>query len=213
MVPFREERNQVAYFMRRLYRQGLTTTSGGNLSCRAGERHIVLTPSSLNKGEMQGEQVGILRLDGTNETPSLKPSIESGMHLAIYRQHEGVRAIVHAHPVTASVFCAGTGAVNTRLTAEAYAILADPVITDYYRMGTVGLADAVAEGVARGVCVLMRNHGVLTVGESLLQAFDRLELLEVAARQTLLARDVPGIRELTDSQCRDLDALMGRAPH
>ena len=210
MTPFQNEREQVAYFMRRLYRQGLTTTSGGNLSCRAGSDHIALTPSSLDKGEMQPEQVGLLNLDGTNTTAHLKPSIEAAMHLAIYRQHPQVQAIVHAHPLTASFFCACAVPINTHLTAEAYAILGEPVVTAYFRMGTPDLAAAVAAGVARGACVLLRNHGILTVGETLLQAFDRLEVLEVAARQTLMARTMPGMTELSTQQRHDLDRFLGR---
>lgn len=210
MTRFRDEREQVAYFMRRLYRQGLTTTSGGNLSCRAGQAHIVLTPSAVDKGEMQAEQVGILSLEGTNETPELRPSIESAMHLAIYRRHPQVKAIVHAHPLTASFFCACADPIDTHLTAEAYVILGEPVMTEYHRMGTPELAAVVADGVGRGVCVLLRNHGVLTVGETLLQAFDRLEVLEVAARQTLLARPTCAVQELTPRQRRELDEYIGR---
>ena len=210
MTRFEHEREQVAYFMRRLYREGLTTTSGGKLSCRAGEAHIALTPSAVDKGEMQADQVGILGLDGTNETPALRPSIESAMHLAIYRQHPRVQAIVHAHPLTASFFCACTDPINTHLTAEAYVILGEPVMTEYHRMGTPELAAAVADGVGRGVCVLLRNHGVLTVGETLLQAFDRLEVLEVAARQTLLRPNRAPLHELTTLQRRELDQYVGR---
>ena len=70
--------------------------------------------------------------------------------------------------------------------AKAYAILSDPVYVPYACMGTEALADGVAEGLDRGVCVLMENHGVLTVGRTLLEAFDRLEVLEVAAKHTLL---------------------------
>jgi L-fuculose-phosphate aldolase len=60
------------------------------------------------------------------------------------------------------------------------------------------------------VCVLLRNHGILTVGETLLQAFDRLEVLEVAARQTLMMRSLQGVRELSAPQRCELDVYLGR---
>ena len=210
MTGFQHEREQVAYFMRRLYRQVLTTTSGGNLSCRAGAEYIALTPTGVDKGEMQAEQVGIMGLDGRNATPHLKPSIETAMHLAIYQRYAGVQAVVHAHPLTASFFCACDVGINTHLTAEAYAILGEPIMTPYCRMGTTQLAEAVVDGVGQGVCVLLRNHGVLTVGTTLLQAFDRLEVLEVAARQTLMLGPVPRVHELTQAQRDELDVFMGR---
>jgi len=210
VTHFQDEREQVAYFMCRLYRQGLTTTSGGNLSCRAGSEHIVLTPSGIDKGEMRAAQVAILTLEGTNVTPELKPSIECAMHLAIYRRHAGVEAIVHAHPPTASLFCACGEPINTHLTAEAYAILGEPVLAPYRRMGTADLADGASTAVDRGVCVLLQNHGIITVGVTLLQAFDRLEVLDVAARQTLMARSLGNVRELALDQRQELDRFMGR---
>jgi len=210
VTRFQDEREQVAYFMRRLYRQGLTTTSGGNLSCRAGLEHLVLTPSGIDKGEIRADQVAILGLDGTNCTPELKPSIESAMHLAIYRRHPGVQAIVHAHPPTASLFCATEESINTHLTAEAYAILGEPILAPYRRMGTADLAESAAAAVEAGVAVLLQNHGIIAVGDTLLQAFDRLEVLDVAARQTLMAMSLAGVRPLTLEQRRELDRFMGR---
>lgn len=211
-MRFKEEREQVAYFMRRLYRQGLTTTSGGNVSRRADDAHIVLSASASDKGELQAEDVGVMTLEGKNATPGLKPSIESEMHLEVYRRHADVEAIVHAHPVTASLFTASDATINTHLTAEAYAILGEPVRAEYACMGTPRLADVVADAVSRSVCVLMRNHGVLTVGASLLEAFDRIEVLEVAARQTVLSFSLKGVRGLGAVQRTELDVLMGRGP-
>ncbi|MBN2449010.1 MAG: class II aldolase/adducin family protein [Lentisphaeria bacterium] len=209
-VLFDKERQEVAYFMRRLYRQGLTTTSGGNVSRRAGGDHIVLTASASDKGELQAADVGVLALAGDNVTPALRPSIEAAMHLAIYRRHAGVGAIVHAHPTVAGLFCASDTLIDTHLTAEAYAVLGDPVVAPYACMGSAALADTVAAAVAGGVCVLMRNHGVLTVGSTLLQAFDRLEVLEVAARQTYMALGRLEVECLAPARLRELDRMLGR---
>ena len=208
---YSEERQTLAYFMRRLYRQRLTTTSGGNLSCRAGTDHIAITGSASDKGELAAEQVGVLTLAGENVTPQIRPSIESAMHLEIYRRHPGVRAIVHAHPTTASLFTATETPIDTHLTAEAYVIVGDPVRAAYARMGTPQLAARVAEAVERGVCILMDNHGVLTVGASPLEAFDRMEVVEVAARQTLMALSLPGVRRLDAAGLVQLDELVGRS--
>jgi L-fuculose-phosphate aldolase len=123
---FKKERKEVARFMRRLYRQGLTTTSGGNISLRAGEDKIIITPSATDKGEMRWREVGIMTIDGENLTPDLKPSIEHRMHLAIYKKKERILAIVHAHPVYASAYTAMNCMIDTSLTAEAKAICGDP---------------------------------------------------------------------------------------
>lgn len=207
---FARERQDIAYIMRRLYRQGLTTTSGGNVSCRAGGDCVLLTASANDKARLTAAEVGVMTLAGANLTLHIRPSIEAAMHRRIYQRNPSVRAIVHAHPVTASAFTAIDAEINTRLTAEAYAIVGVPVMAPYACMGTPELADIVAAAVGGGAfCVLMRNHGVLAVGNSLLQAFDRLEVLETAARQTLLLRGMP-VQTLDDGMCRDIDCLMGR---
>ncbi|NMA45766.1 MAG: class II aldolase/adducin family protein [Lentisphaerae bacterium] len=212
-MMYAEERGQVAYFMRRLYRQGLTTTSGGNISCRVGDGCVAISASKLDKGELAATGVGVVELaGGANLTPELGLSIETGMHLAIYRQRPDVQAIVHAHPVTAGAFCAIRGVeLDTTLTAEAYALLGRPVFIPYALMGTEELATRVATGIGAAVCLLLENHGVLAVGDTLLAAFDRLELLEVAARHTLIVRQLGGVSPLDAAKLRELDHFVGRA--
>ena len=85
--------------MRRLYRKGLTTTSGGNISLRITDDIIAITPSATDKGRMRWKEVGLMTIPGENLTPGLKPSIESAMHLSIYKRKSDTKAIIHAHPV------------------------------------------------------------------------------------------------------------------
>jgi L-fuculose-phosphate aldolase len=209
-LMYESQRQAVARFMRRLYQQRLTTTSGGNISVRVSDTQVALTASKHDKGELQAEHVGIMSLDGTNETPNFTPSIEASMHLAIYRMHAHVNAVVHAHPTTASAFCASDADINCRLIAESYAILGTPAKLPYACMGTKELAQIVAEGLGQACCVLMANHGVLTVGSSLLEAFDRLEIVEEAAQLTLISRQIGGLQPLQTTQLREIDQLMGR---
>ncbi len=203
-------RDEVARCMRRLYEHGLTTSGGGNISLRADDRQVLLTASKFDKGTLTGAQVGILAMDGTNLTPGLTPSIEASMHLAIYRQRPDVTAVVHAHPVTASAFCCGTIPLDCRLLVESYAMVGEPGYAAYALMGTPELATIVADTTSRHNCVLMANHGVLTVGCTLLEAFDRLEVLETAARLTLITHQLGGAAPLTPEQLATIDAMMGR---
>jgi len=183
---YKKERKEVARFMRRLYRQGLTSTSGGNISLRINSDMIAITPSATDKGRMKWKEVGILSIMGENLTPDLKPSIESGMHLAIYKRNTEVKAIVHAHPVCASAFTAMKATIDTTLTAEACAILGTPVTVPYALMGTADLAKTAADHSEKSDILLLENHGILTTGNNLLQAFDKTEVLENAARMTLI---------------------------
>ena len=174
-MDYKKEREEVASFMRRLYRQFLTTTSGGNISFRAADGNIVITASQSDKGEQSPENVGVVTPDGTSLTPHLKLSIETGMHL----------------------------------TAEAYAVAGETVMIPYALMGSEALAANVAEKMRDHDCGLMENHGVITLGKTLLQAFDRMELLECAAKQTVMSQLIP-CRSLTKERLEELDRFVGR---
>jgi L-fuculose-phosphate aldolase len=204
---YRKERKRVARFMRRLYKHGLTTTSGGNISCRISDEMILITPSATDKGSMKWKEVAIMTLDGGNLTPELKPSIESGMHLSIYRKRKDVLAIVHAHPVIASSFTAMKCGIDTNLTAEAAAILGNPLMVPYALMGTSDLASIVTDHVMSSDILLLENHGVLTVGMNLLQAFDRLEVLENAAKMTLIVDIMNKKSPLTKNRIEEIYRL------
>lgn len=178
-------KNDIAEFMCRLYRQGLTTTSGGNISARCGD-YILITPSASDKGNMRGEEIGVLDLEGRIIGSAFRPTIESNMHLEIYRARPDVEAVVHAHPASASAFAASSAEINTAYLAESHVVLGKIAYAEYRCQGTVELAEIVAISLSDSDCVIMRNHGALTVGSNLLQAFDRLEVLESTARINLL---------------------------
>jgi len=183
---YKNECREVASFMRRLYDKGLTTTSGGNISMRITDDIILITPSATDKGRMKWKEIGIMNILGENLTPDLKPSIEFDMHLSIYKKKKDITAIVHAHPLFATSFTAMKYNINTNLTAEARAILGVPLFVPYALMGTEELAKLAAEKVLLSDILLLENHGILTTGSNLLQAFDKIEVLENAAKMTLI---------------------------
>jgi L-fuculose-phosphate aldolase len=204
---YKSQRKDVARFMRRLYRKGLTTTSGGNISLRLSDEIIIITPSATDKGRMRWKEVGVVNISGVNLTPALKPSMEIEMHLSIYRKKKEVLAIVHAHPVYASLFTAIKAKINTSLTAEARAILGKPLFVKYAVMGSQALAEIAAENVLKSDILLLENHGILTTGTNLLQAFDKIEVLENAAKMTLLTELTGKKKPLDKTRILELERL------
>ena len=95
------------------------------------------------------------------------------------------------------------------LTAEAYAVAGDIIRIPYALMGSPELAELVAEYMKNCDCGLMENHGVIAVGKSLLNAFDKMELLENAAKQTLWSYTIQA-RSLNQEQLQELDRFMNR---
>jgi L-fuculose-phosphate aldolase len=156
---------------------------------------------------MRWNEVGIMTITGENLTSELKPSIECEMHLSIYRKKKDVSAIIHAHPLFASAFTAMKCKIDTNLTAEARAICGDPCFVHYALMGTKELASLASENIANSDILLLENHGILTTGSSLLQAFDKLEVLENAAKMTMIVEIMGKKKPLAKSKILELEKL------
>ncbi|HSV55842.1 MAG TPA: class II aldolase/adducin family protein [Magnetospirillaceae bacterium] len=202
---FRETREELAYYMRRLYLRGLTTCAGGNLSVRPDHRHVIITPSGPDKGRTKSGKMVLLTMDGTNLTPYLSPSIEASMHLSVYRARPDVRAVVHAHPPYAASFSAMRADIDTKLTAETYYVLGTPARAGYAPMGSENLAELAAEAVKAADVVVLENHGILAVGSTLILAYERLEVLEAAAKMTIITSLMGCPSPLPGDRIVDLD--------
>lgn len=186
-MEFREERELVAFTMGRLYKRGLTTATGGNVSMRSGD-YMFITPSGKDKESLTYKDIAILNVEtGEQIGTSFKLSIESQMHREIYLKTD-VSAVVHSHPTFASLFSALNEKINTHIIAETYYLLDEVVKVPYELMGTKALADKVSDYAKNSCALLLENHGALTTGKTLLSAFDRMEVLEQSAKLTYLSR-------------------------
>lgn len=201
------ERKLVSYFMRRLYAKGLTTCSGGNISLRVGEDLVLVTPSALDKGELQADEVVLVRMDGENLTPKYKPTIEAGMHLEVLRRRPEMMAVVHAHPAFATAFACMDEELDITLSSEVFCMVDIIAQAGFAPPGTEELAGIVGEAMGGADVALMHNHGVITVGATLLKAFDLIEVVEVTAKMNLIIRMMGGKRRLTDGQKRACNVI------
>jgi L-fuculose-phosphate aldolase len=205
-MRFEKERREVARYMKRLVDRKLATVSGGNVSHRIGDL-ILITASQTDKAKMQAREIGIMSMDGRNLTPGLKPSMETKMHLSIYENRKNVQAIVHAHPVFATSFAITGKEIKTDLAGEARAVLGIPVFAEYALMGTSQLAEAVSTASLKSNVILMKNHGIITLGSTLLQAYDRMEVLEATAKITVITSFLGDARSLTQEELKTIDEL------
>ena len=196
---------EIAYFMCRLYKCGLTTTSGGNISARCDDK-VLITPSATDKGRMAADQIGMLDMDCNIVGKEFKPTIESQMHLEIYKRCPDVQAVVHAHPVYASAFAASKRPISTKYLAEALVVLGEIVYAPYACQGTKELAQIIGDAAEKADCIVMQNHGIIALGKNLLQAFDRLEVMENAAKTTFICQGplTTDSIELSDEQAQEL---------
>lgn len=175
---YKEERKAVARTMRRLYNQKLTTSSGGNVSMRNADGFVFITSSQTDKSCIKWKEIIVFDTNGKNLTPNLKPSMESAMHLEIYKARNDVFAVVHSHPVYASTFAVTDIKPESSLTGEARYVLGEIELIGYELMGTKDLAETCAKTLQNSDAAIMKNHGAICVGKSLFEAYDRMEVLE-----------------------------------
>ena len=190
-------RENLVDYGRRMVRDGLVDGMSGNLSARAGDL-IAITPSGAPYKDMAPADICPVRPgDGSPAGPG-RPSTETPMHLAVYRATDA-EAIVHTH----SPFVIALSTVLDELPAVHYAMagLGGLVrVAPYARFGTRELADGAVAALAGRTAVILRNHGALTYGASLGQAYDRARTLEWLARVYWHARLAGNPRTLTVAQ-------------
>ena len=174
---------------RRLWQRGLVAASDGNISCRLDDGTFLITPSGVAKGFLSEDDILVVDAEGRVLSGQAKPSIETGMHLAVYRVRPEVEALVHAHPPLTTAFTLTERDMNEDAPDEVKLQLGRIVRAKYGEAGSVELAQNVAEAAATGAdAVLLSRHGALTTGADPLRALFRMESLEQAARTMLAAR-------------------------
>lgn len=175
-------REQIAEICRHIYRAGLTTTSGGNLSILAEDGTIWVSPAAVDKGGLQAEDVVGLHPDGT-QSGARSPSSESPFHRAIYRARPDLKAIIHAHPPALVAFSIARRRPANGILPEMQRLCGPVGYAPYALPGSEELGRGIAAGFEKGCnAVIMENHGAVAGGRDLLEAFVRFEALEFAAR-------------------------------
>jgi L-fuculose-phosphate aldolase len=170
-----EERAGVVETCRRMTADRLVVGTSGNVSARSGDL-VAVTPTGLPYSELTADLVGVHRLDGAPVDAPLAPTSELPMHLAAYRLTDAA-AVVHTHSIAATA----VSVLVDELPALHYLVglFGGPVrVARYATYGTDELADAMAEALHGRTACLLGNHGSLTVGRTLAEAYDRAQYLE-----------------------------------
>ncbi len=194
-------RDEILQAMERIYRYRMTTTSGGNLSIRESNGDVWITPARLDKGGLRREDIVCVHPDGKVEGVR-RPSSELPIHQQIRQRRPELGGIVHAHPTALVAFSLVHSVPDTRVFHQARHVCGEPGFAPYELPGSEALGNRVADTFAEGFdCVILENHGVVTAGVTLHQAFRRFETLEFTAKTLIKAKLLGGeARMLTDEQ-------------
>jgi L-fuculose-phosphate aldolase len=201
-------RSLICEIGRRLYLRNYVAANDGNISVRLSDGTIIATPTNVSKGYMKEQMLVKLDLDGNLLSPGLRPSSEIKMHLRVYKENVSVSGIVHAHPPVSTAFAIAGIQLDQPTSPEAVVNLGVIPIAPYATPGTAEVADSIAPYCNTHTAVLLANHGALTWGKDLMEAYFRMESLEHVAHMTMLTNFVIGrVNVLSQSQVDKL-ALM-----
>jgi L-fuculose-phosphate aldolase len=199
----KELRKEICDFVHRAYEHRLVTSTWGSFSARVDEDIFVVTPSHVDRREMGLEDLVLVR-DGRH-TKDQKPSRAAGLHRAIYRAHPEIQAIVNALPLNGTAFCVSDFPLDTRTIPESYLFLKD--------VGKIAFADQFGSGQEVAAVVgtknpvaLLENNGVVVAGRTVLDAFDRLEVLEATAAAIIRSRALGSISAMGPEVIQELSS-------
>ena len=194
-------KEQIVKIMNRIYRYGMTTTSGGNLSIMDDDGDIWITPSGVDKGSLTESDIMRVTKDG-EIIGRHKPSIELPFHSAIMHARPNVKAVLHAHPPALVAFSIVRQNPKTDITTELYRLYQRGGIkmAKYEIPGSELLGDRILEAFEKDVnTVMLENHGVIIATENIFEAFKIFETLEFGARLEINARLLGKPQSLTEN--------------
>jgi L-fuculose-phosphate aldolase len=199
-----EMRAEMCEVGRRLYDLFFVAANDGNISVRLDENEILITPTGTSKGLV--EQHSIAKINPQGEViacgAGYKPSSELPLHLRIYERRPDIRAVVHAHPTTATGLAVAGVSLDRPFMPEMVVRLGEIPTVPYAIPGGEELPDSIESFVKDYDALLLANHGVLTYADTLTEALFRMETVELNARVYLTAQQLGRVNFLDDDQIK-----------
>ena len=182
MFQISDPKEQLVAIMKRIYAQGMTTTSGGNLSIKDENGNVYITPGGTDKGSMTAEDIVCIRADGTMEGKH-KPSSEYPFHMKIYETRGDIRAILHAHPPAMVAYSIVRKIPDISAFPELKACIGSVGMAEYGLTGSEELGEKIAKVFAEGCNVAeLENHGLVVGSTDIESAYQVFEAMDFSAR-------------------------------
>jgi L-fuculose-phosphate aldolase len=201
----KELREFICEIGRRAYNRGMGAANDGNISVLLDDGTLLCTPTGVSKGFMTPDM--ICRIDRSGElveAGAYRPSTEMKMHLCVYDRREDVKAVVHAHPLYATVHAICGKPLTEQIMPESTMFLGEVPLTPYGLPSTTELCDAIIPALDKHDAILLENHGALSYGHDLQSAYFKMEALDYYAKVVYLAAAYGGANEFNADQVEKL---------
>ncbi len=189
--------NEIVEIAHLIYQKGFVSATDGNISVRLPNGNILCTPTMTCKGEIRRSSIIEVDADGNLVYGIYKPSTELKMHLFIYKEREDVNAIIHAHPPFATSFAVAGLSLEEYVLPEVIVNLGKIPLAKYATPSTEEVPMSIQPLVKSHDAFLLQNHGAVTLGSNLKDAFYKMDKLEHYAMIILLARILGGEKTLS----------------
>jgi L-fuculose-phosphate aldolase len=197
----REEMCEVG---RRVYAKGFAAANDGNISYRLDDNRVLCTPTRVSKGFMKPDDLCIVDMEGNQVSGKRKRSSEILLHLTIMKHRPDVRSCVHCHPPHATAFAVAHEPIPKCTMPEFEVFLGEVAITPYETPGGQKFADTVIPYVKDTDTILLANHGTITAGTDLMDAYFKTEIIDAYCRILLLARGLGRVNYYSDAKAAEL---------
>lgn len=194
----KKAKEEVIKYGQLLVERGLVAGSWGNISVRKKEL-VIITPSGSNYSSLRSKDLVVVDLEGNVIAGKRPPSSELACHLTVYRAYSDAQAVIHTHSVYASACAAARKPIPALIEDMAQIVGRSVNVAEYALLGTQKLADNCIAAMQDNSAVLMANHGVLTRGHNLAEAFIAAEIVEKTAKIYILSEQL-GSATVLDEQ-------------
>jgi L-fuculose-phosphate aldolase len=203
-------REEIAAYGKWVYAQGLLSGASGNLSMRVDGDHILITPSGCHKGMLEPGDLLLYQMTSgrTLGKATGKPSSEIRMHTYVYQHRPDVQAVIHAHPPYAVALSVAGVSLQEPVLPETILAVGTIVDCGYATPTTEDVVLAMKQPVLDGYnALILARHGSVTLGNTLQEAFCRLELVEHVAKVTAIAKSVDKVTHLPQEEIKRLEMM------
>ena len=198
-----ELREELVWLHRELVRNKLVAWTSGNVSVRDfASGLIVIKPSGVRYDSLTADAMVVVDLDGEIVEGKLSPSVDCESHVHIYREREDVGGIVHTHSPFATAFAAVGRAIPCALTALADAFGGPIPCSDYAAVGSDAVGKEVLGTIGEGRAVLLKQHGVFTIGATGEEALKAAVMVEEGAKTLYYAQTLGKIEPLDEKEAK-----------
>ncbi len=203
-------KSDIIHVGKRVYERGYVASNDGNISARINDKKVIITPTGVSKGFMEPDDLVIVDYDGNVLSKGKKPSSEVYMHLRIYKERPDINSVCHAHPIHATGYAVAGQSLDKCVLPEVVISLGAIPLVEYGTPGTAEFYTPLLKYLKDHEAFLLANHGALTIGSDVLNAYHKMETLEHFAHIHYVASQVGHINVLPKEDVQKLYDLRER---